>query len=143
MSLTEDVCIKTSKLLQHWFALQILSGTLVLHSLHANCVVIAKSLAVIFHFAFLAFVSAVLYLRVVALVFVLSVLLEQSLVSSCADVEHLVGTLVAESCSLALVLDALEVVAEYRSLLTVYKLKLRMLCVNAKCSLRSCLCFKE
>ena len=88
MSLTEDVCIKTSKLLQHWFALQILSGTLVLYSLHANCVVIAKSLAVIFHFAFLAFVSAVLYLRLYVLVFalvfalvgVLSVLLEQLLV---------------------------------------------------------------
>jgi hypothetical protein len=88
MSLTEDVCIKTSKLLQHWFALQILSGTLVLHSLHANCVVIAKSLAVIFPFAFLAFVSAVLYLRLYVLVFalvfalvgVLSVLLEQLLV---------------------------------------------------------------
>ena len=126
MSFTEDVCIKTSKLLQHWFALQILSGTLVLHSLHANCVVIAKSLAVIFHFAFLAFVGAVLYLRgiclvlfalcclpcVVALVRVVSVLLEQLLVSTTADIEYLVGTLVAKPCSLALVAHALEVVIE-------------------------------
>ena len=68
MSLTEDVCIKTSKLLQHWFALQILSGTLVLYSLHANCVVIAKSLAVIFHFAFFPFVLTVDYLHLDACV---------------------------------------------------------------------------
>jgi hypothetical protein len=68
MSLTRDECIETRNLLQHWFAWQILSGSLDAHRPPHQPVPSAGSLAVILQPAFVPFDQAVEYLLFVCLV---------------------------------------------------------------------------